>query len=333
MSETYSKWDSQGTGDFAYNDAPSVLIFSDNEEGAHTARSAVEAAGARVGGSVGLSDAINRLNVQLSVDAIMVELADDAPALVDPLLDRIELMAARERIPALVSVPFGLLDVAAARVSSGNIAIMCQPNLADRVAALGLSLGSQRLQFQDVTAELDQVRLRRLADEVSRIAQTLARLTPQAPSYPQPSSMGPTSGSTAQVNDMMIGFRAEPVLTPIEMDAPSAAEIRTMIRLRRLRDQHFDSLLFADPAWDMLLDLMAARLERSEVAVSSLCIAAAVPPTTALRWIKSMTDAGMFERLADPDDGRRIFIRLADRTAEGMAGYLAAAKRMGGLTV
>src|SRR3546814_2543305 len=75
-----------------------------------------------------------------------------------------------------------------------------------------------------------------------------------------------------------------------------------MLRQRRMREQYFPADLFADPAWDMLLDLYAARLEHQPVSVSSLCIAAAVPATTALRWIKTMTEAGLFVREADPQD-------------------------------
>ena len=78
----------------------------------------------------------------------------------------------------------------------------------------------------------------------------------------------------------------------------------------------------------MLLDLMAARLERRQVAVSSLCIAAAVPPTTALRWIKLLTDQGILSASPIPTDGRRVFIELADPAAEGMMNYLAAAQRL-----
>lgn len=103
--------------------------------------------------------------------------------------------------------------------------------------------------------------------------------------------------------------------------------IRAMIRGRRLRDQFFEATLFADPAWDMMLDLMAARLEQRQVAVSSLCIAAAVPPTTGLRWIKTLTDSGLFVRIADPRDGRRVFIELSATAAEGIAAYLAAIRR------
>ncbi len=87
---------------------------------------------------------------------------------------------------------------------------------------------------------------------------------------------------------------------------------------------YFPADLFADPAWDMLLDLYAARLERQPVSVSSLCIAAAVPATTALRWIKTMTDAGLFVREADPHDGRRIFIALAEGACDALARYFEA---------
>ena len=71
--------------------------------------------------------------------------------------------------------------------------------------------------------------------------------------------------------------------------------------------------------WDILLDLTAARAEGRRVSVTSLCIAAEVPATTALRWIKTMTDAGLFLREADPDDGRRIFIALAEGAFDAMA--------------
>ena len=111
-----------------------------------------------------------------------------------------------------------------------------------------------------------------------------------------------------------------------------AMQVRAMIRARRLRELYFPADLFADPAWDMLLDLMAARLERRQVAVSSLCIAAAVPPTTALRWIKLLTDQAILIRIADPSDGRRVFIELADSAAEGMMNYLAAAQRLATIT-
>ncbi|PSJ43229.1 hypothetical protein C7I55_02280 [Sphingomonas deserti] len=144
-------------------------------------------------------------------------------------------------------------------------------------------------------------RLQQLSEEVGRIANILASLSEDD---------GPEDLERDE------GMRID------------AALVRSVIRVRRLRDHFFRSAMFADPAWDMLLDLYAARLERQRVAVSSLCIAAAVPATTALRWIKTMTDQRLFVRVADPQDGRRVFIELSDEAAAGLEAYLKAAQRI-----
>jgi DNA-binding MarR family transcriptional regulator len=54
-----------------------------------------------------------------------------------------------------------------------------------------------------------------------------------------------------------------------------------------------------------------------------LCIAAAVPATTALRWLKIMVKQGLFTRRADPHDGRRVFVELAPEASKGMRRYFA----------
>ena len=102
----------------------------------------------------------------------------------------------------------------------------------------------------------------------------------------------------------------------------SATLLRRLIQQRRVRADFFPGELFADPAWDILLDLAAARHEKKPVSISSLCIAAAVPTTTGLRWIKALTEANLLQRMADPEDGRRSFITLSDRTAAAMEAYL-----------
>ncbi len=104
--------------------------------------------------------------------------------------------------------------------------------------------------------------------------------------------------------------------------------IRAMLRARRLRDEHFPPGLFADPAWDILLDLMAARLERKPVTVSSLCVAAAVPTTTALRWISVLTERSLLVRVADRADRRRAYVELSDATARALLGWLRRARHL-----
>lgn len=100
-----------------------------------------------------------------------------------------------------------------------------------------------------------------------------------------------------------------------------ASRVRERICQRRLREKLFGTDLFADPAWDMMLDLYAAQLEGNEVSVSSLCIAAAVPTTTALRWIKLLSQRGWLLRSHDPGDGRRVNMHLSDTALEKLDRY------------
>ena len=60
------------------------------------------------------------------------------------------------------------------------------------------------------------------------------------------------------------------------------------------------------------------------MSVTSLCIAAGVPPTTALRWIGQMLDLGLLVREQDDQDRRRAFIDLSEDGAAAMARYFAA---------
>jgi DNA-binding MarR family transcriptional regulator len=123
-------------------------------------------------------------------------------------------------------------------------------------------------------------------------------------------------------------FEAEPP-SPGETDEEDVAAIRRAIRARRMRGSFFAPGLFSDPAWDMLLDLYAADAEDMPVSVSSLCIASAVAPTTALRWIARMTEDGLLERRPDATDRRRAFMALTDVARVGMRGYLVGLRRAG----
>lgn len=117
------------------------------------------------------------------------------------------------------------------------------------------------------------------------------------------------------------------VVVPIVDHPVTAAEVRRHIRLRRSRDELFAEPIFADPAWDILLDLYAAHLENSSVSVSSACIAAAVPGTTALRWLTMLTERGLVHRQDDPFDRRRAYVSLAPSARSTMAAFFKEANR------
>lgn len=87
--------------------------------------------------------------------------------------------------------------------------------------------------------------------------------------------------------------------------------IRKMQKLRRARTDLFGPDLFADPAWDMILEAYASHLEQKRQSITGLCDAAAVPATTALRWIANLEKKGLLVREQDPYDARRHWIRLS----------------------
>jgi DNA-binding MarR family transcriptional regulator len=124
-------------------------------------------------------------------------------------------------------------------------------------------------------------------------------------------------GSAMRIADELTG---SPV-APVTGQPVTEQQVRGMLKLRRNRDRFFGKDLFADPAWDILLELYAAALAQHRVSVTSLCIAAAVPATTALRWIKHLEEAGLIVRRADPTDGRRQFMMLSEQAIRTMNAY------------
>lgn len=113
----------------------------------------------------------------------------------------------------------------------------------------------------------------------------------------------------------------QPCHPPTGRDADVTAYARHLYRLRRQRDELFGNI-FGEPVWDMMLDLFIRRNDRSTTSISSLCIAASVPQTTALRWVTAMIAAGIFIRERDPFDRRRSYVELSADVRERMTQLL-----------
>lgn len=101
-------------------------------------------------------------------------------------------------------------------------------------------------------------------------------------------------------------------------------QIRAIRRARALRRNYFNDRLFADPAWDMLLDLYEAELGQRKIAITALGLGAEIPATTALRWVNTLQGEQLVERSNDPMDGRRVFVSLSGNGLQAMQDYFAA---------
>lgn len=282
---------------------------------AQAAGDLVRQAGGRVLRNVAWPAVAEEIGQQAGRPLLLVDTHGADAATIEIALARIDAVATALDLPIVVSMATGDIDLVAAMLLGPRVAMLCDASPLELVAALavaGASHGGATL-LHSYVREGESERLRKLNAEVARIAEALARLSVQE-----------DEDRRGGVGDRHQSFHA----APPRAQPGDAETVRRMIRARRLRDGFFEGGLFEEPAWDMLLDLYAAHLEGTQVSVSSLCIAAAVAPTTALRWIGKMTEAGLFTRQPDPVDRRRAFMVLTERALEGMRGYLNALRRL-----
>ncbi|MCA1200138.1 hypothetical protein K9B35_19395 [Sphingomonas sp. R647] len=233
-------------------------------------------------------------------DMLVVEAVATPPELLTRLLAQMTVYAKVTGSPIIVSASLDQIDLVAGYLWPWGAQLLCEPSHDDRRIAIETalaSLTSRCLHDSGATRAAELEGLRRDVKRIARRVETLA-------------------GETAFFIDSREASGPE--------RKERADEVRARIRARRLRDKFFDSRLFADPAWDILLDLYCAHLEYREVSVSSLCIAAATPPTTALRWIASMTDADLLLRRPDGNDKRRHIISLSESALQAIDRYFAA---------
>lgn len=278
---------------------------------------AIRLAGGRVAAQLDWAVAASQVGQQATSAVLVIEAEGVDEGTLLATLPRIDAVASALDLPLVVALDERSIDAVAAAMLGPDVQLLCAPTMAERVGAIALAAGMlDRASLFDGLREGEAARLRRLNQEVARIADVLARLTlRESRDLPD-----------REVDDRRDDFGQDAGEGEVVIEA---GEVRRIIRARRLRDGFFGAGLLEDPAWDMLLDLFAAELEQTQVSVSSLCIAAAVAPTTALRWIGKLSDAGLFERRPDPLDRRRAFMALTERASNGMRNYMAAVHRAG----
>jgi Fic family protein len=100
---------------------------------------------------------------------------------------------------------------------------------------------------------------------------------------------------------------------PVDDPAGLLETARAIYDGRRIRERIFGPGLFSDPSWDILLDLYIAQREERKVTVSSACIAASAPTSTATRHIAHLVQVGLAVRIARPEDARSSYLELSAR--------------------
>jgi hypothetical protein len=118
----------------------------------------------------------------------------------------------------------------------------------------------------------------------------------------------------------------EPELRPpanheLEADARLAVKVRRLLIDRERRKNIFPAELFADPAWDILLNLYASHLEQHRETITGLISLAGVPTTTGLRWLHKLVDENLLILSNDPLDQRRKWVMLSPSCLASLRTY------------
>jgi len=101
-----------------------------------------------------------------------------------------------------------------------------------------------------------------------------------------------------------------------KVEDSSLRTLKLLQKLQEARSSIFGEAVMPEPAWEMLAELMRARLAGQHLSATSLALSSKSPMTTALRRIEDLIQGGLAARMPDPADSRRTYVEL---TPEGMA--------------
>ncbi len=146
-----------------------------------------------------------------------------------------------------------------------------------------------------------------LGDELQRLSRLIKEPEPPREPAPLPQAAAqihaaPSDGKVNQ--DELTGF------------------IRELLKKEAKRREIGDGELFGDPTWEMLLDLLLAKIENRQVSVSSACIASGAPMSTALRLVRRLVSEGVLFRIPDEHDRRRHFLVMNPKFEQPLMSYL-----------
>lgn len=305
----------------ALSSLPKATLVIDAPDARDEIRQLIAGTGCSTTRILSVAEAMADPGAWSSSDAVIVHLSHSGESTTQ-LIKFLNQGGASQYFRLVMIVPRFMIDEIFGMLDRVPAAYLVDANTADAVSILRQAVQPRQSHVAEGEGEGDHIgaELFQLTREIEAIAQRLAKIS---------RSQG-SGGDTAmsQADSPAIPLRVESSYKDDGIDniaaQVSAEDVRRFMEMRTLRSQFFDGALFADPAWDILLDLYASLLDGQAISVSSLCIAANVPPTTALRWINLMTEKALLERRADEQDGRRKFIGLSDEAAQAMHHYFTA---------
>ncbi len=112
---------------------------------------------------------------------------------------------------------------------------------------------------------------------------------------------------------------------PIEV---TEDQIKSILEIRRGRSEIFGERLFSDPAWDILLELLAAMLGNRKLTLSDLDQVA--PKSVLARWVAVLEERQLVTCELNPFRPDQFGVRLSEDCADRMIQFLTSARHIAG---
>lgn len=289
---------------------PEVLVVDDDRPVLDELVATVASDGLECIGATSGRQALGLLRAHPSLVTVLVDLRMpemDGFALMHAIRDSI----APGLVPSVICVS-GHLDMDATVVAMRQGARDCLTKPVGRRQLLDSVQSAVRTAREEREQDAEQAAMRVLVQDLSvRLAQAPIRLGGRravevvAPGMPPDYAVTNSRGSESKT---------------------TVDKVTRLVQERDFRREVFGDGLFSDPAWDMLLDLVQNELGGYATYVSSLSVGARVPLSTTSRYLDLLEKAEFLARLPDPEDGRRVHVKLTDK------GWNLVRKYLGGLS-
>jgi hypothetical protein len=130
--------------------------------------------------------------------------------------------------------------------------------------------------------------------------------------------VSPDRSAFAQLGDIQVSAPAQVAIA----QGVDAAIVKWLVSLKDFRPFPECRGITGEAGWEILMDLYVSERMGKKTSVTSACIGSRVPPTTALRHLNALCDAGRIERHRDENDARRYWLRLPPDVAGEIERYL-----------
>lgn len=103
-------------------------------------------------------------------------------------------------------------------------------------------------------------------------------------------------------------------------------QVEWILHVRRERAAEFGEGLFSEPAWDILLELLAAELGHRKVALADLAHIA--PASTVARWVAALEERGLLKCDVDPFQPDQMWVELSRGCLARLLKFLSGVSRL-----